>query len=96
MKRQSTPQERKTTLYSAQDVSAAGIQKHIVQDRILVLNAKVNTTQSCVKRIRILQQNAEETIRPTTEVASYIKLTKSKKQNNSTKMKLHSITSHKY
>jgi hypothetical protein len=46
--------ERKTTLYSAQDVSATGIQKHIAQDHILVLNAEANTTQPCVKRIQIL------------------------------------------
>jgi hypothetical protein len=68
------PQERKGTLYSAQDVSATGTQKHIAQDR--VLNAVANTTQPCVKRIQILLQNApyaEETTRSITKVATYIK-----------------------
>jgi hypothetical protein len=89
------PQERKATLYSAQDVSATGIQKHTAQDRILVLNAEANTTQPCVKTIHILQQNApyaEETTRLITKVATYIETYKSKKENNSTKTKLYSVT----
>jgi hypothetical protein len=72
-------QERKTTLYSAQDVSATGIQINIAQDRILVLNVEANKTQPCVTRINILQQNvpyAEETTRLNTKVTSYIKIYK--------------------
>jgi hypothetical protein len=54
-------------LYSAQDISAKGIQKYIVE---------VNTTQPCVKRIQILQQippYAEETIRIITKAATFVK-----------------------
>jgi competence CoiA-like predicted nuclease len=62
-------------LYSAQDVSVTGIQKHIAQDRMLVSNAKANIIQPSVKRIQTLQQNApyaEEITRPTIKTATYI------------------------
>jgi predicted nucleotidyltransferase len=68
--------QRKMALYNAQHVSATSIQKHIVQDHILVLNAEVNTTQSCVKRIQILQQNVhcvEETTWLIIKVVTYTK-----------------------
>jgi hypothetical protein len=61
---------------SARDVSARGTQKHIAQDRILVLNAEAITTQPCVTRIQILLQNApyaKETTRLITKIATYIK-----------------------
>jgi hypothetical protein len=85
-------------LHSAQDVNATGIQKHIAQDHILVLNAKANTTQPCVQRIQILQQNApyaEETTRPITKVATYkqnYKKQQAKQQFNHNKMSLNHIT----
>jgi predicted nucleotidyltransferase len=65
--------QRKMALYNAQHVSATGIQKHTVQ---LLLNAEVNTTQPCVKRIQILQQNVhcvEETTWLITKVVTYTK-----------------------
>jgi hypothetical protein len=70
------PQERKTTLYSAQDVSATDTQKHIAQDLMLVSNVKVNITQLNVERIQTLQQNApyeEEITRLAIKAATYIK-----------------------
>jgi hypothetical protein len=85
-------------LYSAQDVSATGIQIHIAQDHILVLNAEASTTQPCVKRIQILQQyapNAEEITRPITKVATYIKTYKkqqAKQQFNHDSTSLNHIT----
>jgi hypothetical protein len=66
-------------LYSAQDVSVKGIQKHIAQDRILLLNEEANITQLSVKRIQTLRQNApceEEITRPTIKAATYIKIYK--------------------
>jgi hypothetical protein len=69
----------KTILYSAYDISVKGMQKHIAQDRILVLNAEVNIAQPSVKTIQTLQQNApyaEEITRPTVKAATYIKIYK--------------------
>jgi hypothetical protein len=92
------PQERKMTLCSAQDVSATSIQKHIAQDRILVLKAEANTTQPCVKRIQILLQNvpyAKETTWLIAKVATYIKTYKkqeAKQQFNQDKTLLNDIT----
>jgi tRNA nucleotidyltransferase (CCA-adding enzyme) len=90
---------KKNDIVQCTKCSATGIQKHIAQDRILVLNAEVNTTQPCLKRIQILQQNAlyvEKTTRPITKVATYIKTYKKQEaNNNSTNAKLYSITLHK-
>jgi hypothetical protein len=89
---------KKTTLYSAKDVSVTGIQKHIAQDRLLVLNAEANITQPRVKSIQTLQQNApyaEETTQPVTKVVTYIRTYKkqeARKQFNHDETSLNHIT----
>jgi hypothetical protein len=87
------PEERKTTLNSAQDVSATGIQKHIAQDLMLVSDVEANITQPSAERLQTLQQNAlcaEEITRPTIKTATYIKSCKAQetKQQSKTKAKL--------
>jgi hypothetical protein len=85
-------------LHSAQDISAPGIQKHIAQDRILVLNAEANTAQPCIKRVQILRQNApyaEETTQLITKAATYINIYKkqeAKQQLNQDETLLNHIT----